>query len=470
MDYHDHTSSAMNYYEELGVSQEATGEEIRKAHRRLVKLMHPDAQLDQSLKGLAETQMRRLNSIVSTLLDADQRRAYDEQLRTDSMPYPAMQNRGAWRGIPWWLASIAGAVVLTLIAVYLWADHAGSSFGRSNRTIYVRPVENPPVASSRPYPVITPDPTLTARIEDSHNDFPPVPAAHGASDPPDSSGGISATVVNPDSRATGSMLPGNGSAASLDPPVVKSAVPAVFPRTDPPLVAHKPVTPAMTTPAPKVAAVETPKPKVSATQEAQKQSFNLPPADLVGQAHMKDVRNGGQIPPPPGLNSSNVTQHDDTTVAMNTPPLPIALAPRVEGGGNIPNTPSRSGASSKPRDPLEGEWIYAPKEPERRKPGFYPPEFIDLKLFSAGDVGSLKGQYNARYVITDKPISPEVSFQVASVDKDSRKFVWQGTNGARGTIAIHPVDDNTIRIEWRTTSSVRGPSLTSGAATLVRRQ
>ncbi len=459
----------MNYYEELGVSQEATGEEIRKAHRRLVKLMHPDAQLDQSLKGLAETQMRRLNSIVSTLLDSDQRRAYDEQLRMDSMPYTAMHNRGAWRGIPWWLASIAGAVVLTLIAVYLWADHAGSSFGRSNRTIYVRPVENPPAASNRPYPVTTtPDPTLTARIEDSHNDFPPVPSAHGASDPPDSSGGISATVINPDSRSSNGA-PGSGSAASMDPPAAKPALPAVFPHADPPSVAHKPVTPPVATTVPGGSPVETPKPKASTTQEATKGGFKLPAADLVGQAHIKDVRNGGQMPPPPGLSSSSVTQHDDTTVAMNAPPLPMALAPRVEGG-NIPNTPSRSGASSKPRDPLEGEWIYAPKEPERRKPGFYPPEFIDLKLFSAGDVGSLKGQYNARYVITDKPISPEVSFQLASVDKDTHKFVWQGTNGARGTIAIHAVDDNTIRIEWRTTSSVRGPALTSGAATLVRRQ
>ena len=459
----------MNYYEELGVSQEATGEEIRKAHRRLVKLMHPDAQLDQSLKGLAETQMRRLNSIVSTLLDADQRRAYDEQLRTDSMPYTGMHNRGAWRGIPWWLASIAGAVVLTLIAVYLWADHAGSSFGRSNRTIYVRPVENPPVASERPFPVTTtPDPTLSARIEDSHNDFPAVPTAHGAADPPDTSGGISATVINPDSRSTAGV-PNSGLASSMDQPAAKTAPPPVFPHADAPLVAHKPATPAVNIPARGIAAVETAKPKVS-PQDATKRSFNLRPSDMVGQAHIKDVRNGGQIPPPPGLSASNVAQHDDNTVAMNNLPLPVALAPRAEGGGNIPNAPSRSGASSRPRDPLEGEWIYAPKEPERRKPGFYPPEFIDLKLFSAGDVGSLKGQYNARYVITDKPISPEVSFQVASVDKDSRKFVWQGTNGSHGTIAIHPVDDNTIRIEWRTTSSVRGPSLTSGAATLVRRQ
>jgi hypothetical protein len=459
----------MNYYEELGVSQEASGEEIRKAHRRLVKLMHPDAQLDQGLKGLAETQMRRLNSIVSTLLDPDQRRAYDEQLRNDSMPYTAAHSRGAWRGIPWWLASVAGAVVLTLIAVYLWADHAGSSFGRSNRTIYVRPVENPPLASERPYPVTTaPDPTLTAKIEDSHNDFPPVPAAHGAADPLDSPGGISATVVNPDSRSSEVAAPGSGSAAAMDPPAVKPALPAIFPHADPPLVTHKPVTPVVTKPVPRVAAPETAKPKV-APQEAAKRSFKLPASELVGQAHIKDVRNGGQMPPPPGLSSSNVTQHDDTTVAMNSAPLPMALAPRVEGG-NIPSAPSRSGASSKPHDPLEGEWIYAPKEPERRKPGFYPPEFIDLKLFSAGDPGNLKGQYNARYVITDKPISPEVSFQFASVDKDSRKFVWQGTNGTHGTIAIHPVDDNTIRIEWRTTSSVRGPSLTSGAATLVRRQ
>jgi hypothetical protein len=123
-----------------------------------------------------------------------------------------------------------------------------------------------------------------------------------------------------------------------------------------------------------------------------------------------------------------------------------------------------------PRDPLEGEWVYSPKEPERRKPGFYPPEYIDLKLFGAGEAGSLKGEYNAKYLVTDRPVSPEVTFELASISKGSRKFVWQSNNGAKGTFSIDPIDDRTIRIDWHTTSAVRGPALTSGTATLVRRQ
>jgi hypothetical protein len=123
-----------------------------------------------------------------------------------------------------------------------------------------------------------------------------------------------------------------------------------------------------------------------------------------------------------------------------------------------------------PRNPLEGEWVYAPTAPERRRAGFYPPEFIDLKLFGSGDPGNLTGQYSAKYVVTDKPVAPEVTFQLASVSKDSRKFVWQSASGAKGTLSIEPVDDRTIRVDWHTTSSVRGPALTSGQATLVRRQ
>ena len=45
----------MNYYEELGIRPDADEEEIRKAHRRLVKLMHPDQHRDQGMKQLAET-------------------------------------------------------------------------------------------------------------------------------------------------------------------------------------------------------------------------------------------------------------------------------------------------------------------------------------------------------------------------------------------------------------------------------
>ena len=119
---------------------------------------------------------------------------------------------------------------------------------------------------------------------------------------------------------------------------------------------------------------------------------------------------------------------------------------------------------------MEGEWVYAPKEPERRRTGFYPPEFIDLKLFGSGDPGNLKGQYSAKYMVTDRPVSPEVSFELASSAKGSRKFFWQSNTGSKGTLNIDPVDDRTIRIDWHTTSPAGAPALSSGTATLVRRQ
>src|SRR2546430_2954203 len=116
----------MNYYEELGIKPDAEEEEIRKAHRRLVRLMHPDQHRDPAMKQLAETQMRRLNSIVSTLLDEERRQEYDQQLRASLTARPGVQT--AWRKVPWWIASTVGAVVLTVGAVWFWADHLGSSF------------------------------------------------------------------------------------------------------------------------------------------------------------------------------------------------------------------------------------------------------------------------------------------------------------------------------------------------------
>ena len=142
--------------------------------------------------------------------------------------------------------------------------------------------------------------------------------------------------------------------------------------------------------------------------------------------------------------------------------LPMAMAPRPD------LQPVHTSAPLVSMNPLEGEWVYAPKEPEKRKPGFYPPEFIRLKLFSVPG-GDLRGQYSARYEVTDKPISPDVAFQLAPVDKNSHKFVWQSNNGSRGTLAIRPLDGKTIRLEWRTTTYAKGPALTAGTATLVRR-
>ncbi|MGA2038128.1 MAG: DnaJ domain-containing protein [Bryobacteraceae bacterium] len=70
----------MNYYEELGIRQDAAIEEIRQAYKMLARLLHPDAQPDARLKAMAECQMKRLNEILATLTDSQKRRLYDESL------------------------------------------------------------------------------------------------------------------------------------------------------------------------------------------------------------------------------------------------------------------------------------------------------------------------------------------------------------------------------------------------------
>lgn len=71
----------MNYYEELGISSEASEEEIRKAFRNLSRMIHPDQHQDERLKQLAEVQMKRLTAIVDTLCHGDKRQAYDLSLQ-----------------------------------------------------------------------------------------------------------------------------------------------------------------------------------------------------------------------------------------------------------------------------------------------------------------------------------------------------------------------------------------------------
>ena len=52
----------MNPYEELGVSPNASQEEIRAAYMRLVKKYHPDRYQDSHLKKQAEDKMKRINA------------------------------------------------------------------------------------------------------------------------------------------------------------------------------------------------------------------------------------------------------------------------------------------------------------------------------------------------------------------------------------------------------------------------
>lgn len=76
----------MNYYDELGVSCDCSTEELHRAYKTLARLMHPDGQVDEKLRVMAERQMTRLNEILATLTDAERRREYDQKLAAEDRP------------------------------------------------------------------------------------------------------------------------------------------------------------------------------------------------------------------------------------------------------------------------------------------------------------------------------------------------------------------------------------------------
>ncbi len=56
-----------NPYEILGVSENASDEEIKKAYRKLAKQYHPDNYTDNPLKDLADEKMKEINDAYDTI-------------------------------------------------------------------------------------------------------------------------------------------------------------------------------------------------------------------------------------------------------------------------------------------------------------------------------------------------------------------------------------------------------------------
>jgi curved DNA-binding protein len=63
-----------DYYKTLGVSREATIDEIKKAYRKLARKYHPDV----SKEADAQTRMQEVNEAYAVLSDAEKRAAYDQ--------------------------------------------------------------------------------------------------------------------------------------------------------------------------------------------------------------------------------------------------------------------------------------------------------------------------------------------------------------------------------------------------------
>lgn len=91
----------MNYYEELGLTESASVEEIRQVYKSLARLLHPDHQCEEQLRKVAELQMMRLNEILAVLTDPPGREKYDASIRQAVATTSSLveQEAPAWKRI-----------------------------------------------------------------------------------------------------------------------------------------------------------------------------------------------------------------------------------------------------------------------------------------------------------------------------------------------------------------------------------
>src|SRR3990167_5342398 len=63
-----------DYYKTLGVSREATAEEIKKSYRKLARKYHPDVSEEPN----AEEKFKSVKEAYEVLKDSEKRKAYDQ--------------------------------------------------------------------------------------------------------------------------------------------------------------------------------------------------------------------------------------------------------------------------------------------------------------------------------------------------------------------------------------------------------
>ncbi len=119
-------SGEINYYDELGVSSNASQDEIRDTFRALVRLLHPDQQTDKQLKKIAEGQMRKLNPIYAILSDPERRKRYDQDLQ-DRHPRSIIVSNAPPADFNRFLGKLAWIAAIVLSAgVLIWLASANS--------------------------------------------------------------------------------------------------------------------------------------------------------------------------------------------------------------------------------------------------------------------------------------------------------------------------------------------------------
>jgi len=364
----------LSLYDDLGVPRTATPEEIRQAHKALVRLLHPDRIMDEYTRRLAENTLKRINAAFAVLCDPQHRDAYDRELASGGgvRHVPRPQRRGpSSHSIREWCARRANAAWLRRNLLWIGGTFMGL--------------------------------LIIYWLLGSGTISMPTEAAEIA--PP---GRTVAHAMKPAAAAPQPLKPSPRTAAQT-----RSRQPE-------PRISYPPQAAASASPVSTRAHIEIPRPA------AQRPPLIAPP-----EVHRAEPE---LLPPPPELSSST---------ALPTPSVKPAF---------------------------DGLWVYL--KPAKSALGYntYPPEFIELNVRVAG--GVLRGRYSARYQVADRPISPEVRFQFEGAPSDSSpaSFEWTGNGGSRGEVRLTKVGDQQIQVIWFTTEPGPQMGLSSGSATLIRRQ
>jgi len=345
----------MSFYEEFGIRNDASIEEVRQAYKTLARVLHPDNQTDEKLKAAAARQMKRLNEIFSILADSSKRRSYDQMLVSAAYPNAPLH----WARMP------AEPVILQ-------PDQPG--LGQSVLQHWSWVLIGCMILGSGYW-------CLTARgpapLEFASNGF------SVAAEPAPLDGQSGAPAAD----------------SVLEPHVSPFPVPQKY------------------------------------FDGARLLSAGVP-----------------DIPPP------RLAAVGGQTLTASTARLPDLLA------SESPLPAPRVHAAS-----FAGEWFYVPAI-EKPDPYLYAPLDIDLKLTEEN--GVLNGQYRGEYKVPDASVPQDVFFQVQgkSAAGTSASLEWTSNDGASGEIDLNLRQPNLMKVTWWTTRQGRSPSLSSGAATLLRQQ
>ena len=97
----------MNFYEILGVSSDASSEEIRRQYQELARKYHPDKATEEA----SEDQFSKITEAWKVLGDLRKRKEYDDQVKRDQVCRLMMISLMLFRWMTWYGENEQGHVI-----------------------------------------------------------------------------------------------------------------------------------------------------------------------------------------------------------------------------------------------------------------------------------------------------------------------------------------------------------------------